>query len=62
MRDTAKQISKAQAIARAGLALGALLLALLALAPAASADYEQVPEHFATGPEPEQLFRSTSVP
>ena len=61
MTETAKQIRQAPMLARAGLALSALLLALCALAPVASANYEQVPEHFGVGGEPEQLFWSRAI-
>ena len=36
-------------------------LGLLALAPTAQAAYEQVPEHFGVGGEPEQLFWSRAI-
>ena len=64
MRDTAKQISRAPraALAKAALSAAALtVLALLALAPAASADYEQVPEHFGVSGEAEQLKKSQAM-
>jgi hypothetical protein len=60
MRDTAKQVSGAPraALAKAALATAALCLAL---APAASADYEQVPEHFGVSGEAEQLNLSKAI-
>ena len=59
MRGSAGPVRRG--LAKATLATTALCLALLALAPAASADYEQVPEHFGVSGEAEQLKKSQAM-